>query len=94
MATNFDEKGKFFTAVVSKKPVSVIIQTTLNRIEGKIFVRPDERIKDEMDRPDPFLAVTEARIYALDGIPITKAPFIAVNRAQIIWVFPVENTTE
>jgi hypothetical protein len=94
MATNFDEKGKIFTAVVTKKPVPVIIQTTLSRVEGKIFVRPDERIKDEMDRPEPFLAVTDVKIFSLDSQLMAEAPFIAINRSQIIWVLPVENLGE
>ena len=94
MITNFDEKGKIFTPVVSKKPVQVIIQTTLSRIEGKIFVRPDERIKDEMDRPETFLAVTEVQIFSLEGQLIANAPFIALNRNQIVWVLPVDGLAE
>jgi hypothetical protein len=94
MTTNFDEKGKIFTAVISKKPVPVILQTVSNRIEGKIFVRPDERIKDELDRVEIFLAVTDARIYSLDGQILSDVPFIAVNRSHIVWVLPVENPIE
>jgi hypothetical protein len=94
MKQNFDEKGKIFTAVVTKKPISVVLQTSLNRIEGKIFVRPDERIKDELDRPESFLAVTDARIYALNGQLIAEAAFMAVNRTHIVWVLPVESPAE
>jgi hypothetical protein len=94
MVTNFDEKGKIFTQVISKKQVLVIIQTTLNRIEGKIFVRPDERIKDEMDRPETFLAVIDVHIFTPEGQLIADAPFIALNRHQIIWVLPVEEPAD
>lgn len=92
MITKFDEKGKIFTVIVNKEPVHVIIQTTLNRIEGKIYVRPDERIKDEMDHPEPFLAVTNVHIFSLEGQLIAEGPFIAVNRNQVIWVLPVEES--
>lgn len=94
MVTNFDEKGKIFTPVINKKPVQVLIQTTLNRIKGKIFVRPDERIKDEMDRPEIFLAVTDVQIFTLEGQLIADAPFIALNRHQIVWVLPVEDPAD
>jgi hypothetical protein len=94
MTTNFDEKGKIFTAVISKKPIPVVLQTTLNRIEGKIYVRPDERIKDELDRTETFLAVTDARIFSLDGQILSDAPFLAVHRAHIVWVLPVESPAE
>ena len=88
MVTSFDEKGKIFTPVISKKPIPVIIQTTLNRIEGKIYVRPDERIKDEIDRQETFLAVTEAKIFSLSDEMLYSAGFIAVNRQQIVWILP------
>jgi hypothetical protein len=89
MTTHFDEKGKFFTPVITKEPFAVIIQTVMHRITGKIHIRPDERIKDELDRPELFLAITDARIFDLNGQEISSAAFISINRQQIIWVLPV-----
>ncbi len=64
MVTNFDEKGKIFTAVVNKNRSRSSFKPPLNRIEGNIHVRPDERIKDEMDHGETFLAVTDVHIYS------------------------------
>jgi hypothetical protein len=90
MTTHFDDKGKFFTPIITKVPVAVIIQTTVQKIEGKIHIRPDERIKDEMDRPEAFLAVTDATIFNADGTQMISSHFLTLNRAQIIWIIPVE----
>jgi hypothetical protein len=88
MTIEFDEKGKYFTDIVSKISTPVIIQTTMNRIEGAIHVRADERIKNELDRNEPFLAVTDATVYALDGRMQWRCDFLSVQRSQIIWVMP------
>ncbi len=90
MTTHFDDKGKFFTPVIAKVPIAVIIQTTLHKIEGKIHIRPDERIKDEMDRPEAFLAVTDATVLNSEGQPILSTHFLTLNRAHIIWILPLE----
>lgn len=93
MSTHFDEKGKFFTPVIPKTPVPVIIQTTSQRIQGNIHIRPDERIKDEMDRSEAFFAVTDATIFQPDGSILYATHFLTLNRAQVIWILPVEEVT-
>ena len=62
-----DEKGKIFTEVVTKMPIPIMMQTTTHRVLGNIHVRPDQRLKDELDRAESFLAVTEASILDADG---------------------------
>jgi hypothetical protein len=89
MGIQFDEKGKFFTPVITKEPVPVIIQTVLHRITGNFYVRPEERIKDELDRAEVFLAITDATISDLNGQEIFSGDFITVNRHHIIWILPV-----
>jgi uncharacterized protein YcfJ len=49
MYSNFEEKGKIFTQVVTKKPINVTIQTTNQLIRGKIHIRPEDRVKDEFE---------------------------------------------
>ncbi len=88
--THFDDKGKFFTPIITKTPIPVIIQTANQRIEGKIHIRPEERIKDEMNRPEMFLAVTDATIYQPDGTVVISSHFLTLNRAHIIWILPVD----
>jgi hypothetical protein len=90
MSIEYDEKGKFYTDIVSKVPVPATLQTTNQLIKGFVHVRRGERIKDELDRDELFLAVTKATIWGADGSLLFEAPFIAVRRAQIIWIMPNE----
>ena len=94
MTFEYDEKGKIFTEVISKRPVYATIQTTTHLMRGHIHVRRDQRIKDELDLDEKFIAVTEVNVLAPDGHILFQAPFLAVNRDQIIWVLPEENKTE
>lgn len=88
MTIRFDEKGKFFTDVVSKEAVSVIIQTPSGRVHGKIHIRPDERLKDALNQAEPFFAVTEAKIYDVNNKQIYCTDFLAIQREYIIWLLP------
>jgi hypothetical protein len=94
MTLEFDEKGKIFTDIVSKVEVPAIVQTTQHLIRGNIHVRRDERLKDELDRDELFLAVTNASVIGPDGQTLHQARFMAVRRAQIVWVMPVQGTGE
>ena len=87
MAFKFeDEKGKVFTEVVTKLPVAALVQTTTHLIRGNIHIRPDQRLKDELDHEEPFLAVTDASILDADGKIVHHTDFLAVRRNQIVWV--------
>lgn len=90
----YDDKGKVFTPIITKQPVHVLIQTALHRIEGYIHVRPEHRLKDELDNSDSFLAVTDARIIDASGQVIVEAPFIIVHSNQIVWLVPQEDKPE
>jgi len=87
MFDNFDDKGKTFTNVISKMPVAVHIQTISQLIKGLVHVRPDERLKDELNHSELFIAVTDAQIFSLEGKLIHHCDFLAVNRTQIVWLF-------
>ncbi len=88
MTIEFDEKGKFFTDLVPKVAVHAVVQTTGPLVRGNVHVRQGERLKDELDRDELFLAVTDATVLGPDGQPMFEAPFLAVRRAQIVWVMP------
>lgn len=92
MSLEFNDKGKYFTDIISKVAVPAVIQTTLHRIEGSIHVRLEGRVKDELDRAEPFLAVTSAKIFAPDGALLYSSDFITVARSQIVWVIPSDDT--
>jgi len=88
MNSQFEEKGKIFTNVVSKLPVSVTIQTTTHRIHGELYVRPGERLKDELNTSEEFLAVTNASIFDAVNHEIYHCGFLTLNLKQIIWLIP------
>lgn len=88
MTIEFDDNGKFFTDIISKSPVPVMIQTVIHRIHGNIHIGQGRRLKDELDLPDKFIAVTDASIFLPDGQVLYQANFLAVKRDEIIWVFP------
>jgi len=85
-----DEKGKVFTEVVTKIPVHVTVQTIIHQLLGRIHIRPDQRLKDELDCAEPFIAVTDVSILDADGKVVHRADFLAVRRDQIVWVAPDE----
>jgi hypothetical protein len=89
MVTQFDEKGKMFTSVVSKMPIKVLIQLPTNQIRGEVHVRRDGRLKDELDSTAKYIAVTNARIFTVDGSTLLlECRFISINNSQIIWIIP------
>jgi hypothetical protein len=92
MTIEFNERGKYFTDIISKAAVSAVIQTTTHRIEGAIHVRVDGRVKDELDRPEAFLAVTDAKVFDVGGAIIHQADFMTISRAQIVWIIPANDT--
>jgi len=88
MSIRFDDKGKFFTDVVSKDSVPVIIQTTKHRVTGYIYVRPGERFKDEINNLEQFFAITEATIWNDNGEKLFECEFFSLNRDYILWLLP------
>jgi hypothetical protein len=90
----YDEKGKFYTDVISKIAVPATIQTVNQLVKGFVHVRQGERLKNELDRDELFLAVTNASILGADGEVQFEAPFIAVRREQIIWIMPGEDAAQ
>jgi hypothetical protein len=94
MTTEFDEKGKIFTDVVSKVSIYTTIQTTTHMIHGRMHVRRDQRVKDELDRSEKFLALTDVQVLGPDGQALFQSPFLAVKREHIVWVMPEQNQDE
>jgi hypothetical protein len=94
MGIEFDDKGKFYTDIISKVTVPAMIQTTRHRIQGLVHIRPYGRFKDELDYDEPFLAVTAAKIFNEAGEVLFEADFISVRRSQIVWVIPQEEKTQ
>jgi len=90
MTIEYDEKGKYYTDIVKKIPVPVVLQTATHLVRGMVHVREGERLKNELERVEAFLAVTNASIYGVDDKLLFTVPFMAVQRTQIVWIMPVE----
>lgn len=88
MSIHFDDKGKFYTDVITKEAVTVLIQMPNQRIRGQIYVRPGERIKDQINQEENFLAVTDATLYDASGAELYRSDFLLVNRQYLIWLLP------
>lgn len=88
MIRDFDEKGKLFTNIVQKTPVPATIQTLTHRIHGEVYMKPDERLKDELNRSEQFLAVTNASILNDQGEEAFACKFLTLNKNQIVWLIP------
>jgi hypothetical protein len=94
MSFDYDDKGKIFTDVVSKIAVYATIQTTTHMLRGRIHVRRDQRIIDELDVQENFIALTDVSVLGSDGQTLFQSPFLAVHRSHIVWVFPEQNSDE
>ena len=94
MTIEYDEKGKIFTDIVSKIAVHATIQTTTHMMRGHIHVRRDQRVIDELDLNENFLALTDVSVLDADGQTLFQVPFLALRRTQIVWVIPEQNTGE
>jgi hypothetical protein len=88
MKVIYDEKGKFYTDVITKETVPAIIQTRASRIRGLIHVRHEQRVKDALEEGGQYLAVTNATVYDDQGRVLYEDKFIAIHQAHIVWVIP------
>ena len=82
---------EIYTDVIAKVPVQALVQTSVQLIRGAVHIRQNERVKDELERDEFFLAITDASVLAPDGQSVLhQAPFLAVRRDQIVWIIPLE----
>lgn len=94
MTIEYDEHGKIFTDIVSKIAINVTVQTTTHMMRGRLHVRRDQRVKDELDRDENFLALTDVHVLGPDGQTLFQAPFLAVRREHVVWVIPEQRSGE
>lgn len=94
MTIEYDEKGKIFTDIVSKTAIDAMIQTTTHMMRGRIHVRRDQRVIDELDINENFIAITDVTVLGADGQTLFQAPFLAVRRSHIVWVIPEPKSGE
>jgi hypothetical protein len=86
------ERG--FRPFVNTSQFPVVIQTVHNQIHGNLHTRENERIKDALNANETFIAITNVRVYDMEGlIQLRTSDFLAINRSQIIWVVESRSTT-
>lgn len=66
----------------------VVILVGSYRIKGEIELVPGARITDYMIESKPFIAVTNAEVWDLDGRRIMIVPFLNVSRDHVVVVAP------
>jgi hypothetical protein len=87
--TRYETFGKYFSEVVSKTPMRVIIQCPDTRIHGTLHLHPANRLSDEVNEGEVFLPVTDACVKRDDEE--IETGFISVNKRHILWIVPMED---
>ncbi|MDO8915186.1 MAG: hypothetical protein Q7W16_03800 [Coriobacteriia bacterium] len=75
-----------------KDRVRVMIVTNGFRIEGDFHVLAGSRLTDALNsKAKEYFAITDAKVYGMDGgAELYAPPYVAVNRASIACIFPLE----
>jgi hypothetical protein len=90
MVVEYDEKGKYFTDVITKDLILTQIQTQMHLIRGYVHVCKGDRLSDEINSDSVFLAITDAEICNPQGEILFTSKFLAINREHIVWLMPIE----
>ncbi|MFQ5407998.1 MAG: hypothetical protein ACE5FI_06190 [Anaerolineales bacterium] len=91
MAVEYDSKGKAYTKILTKDTVRARVQLPTHQIYGDVYLKRGERVKDEIEFAEQFLALTDVEVYDVDGEKsLFTTPFITINREQIIWLLLVD----
>lgn len=75
-----------YNAFVKKETINAIVRTSSEKIEGKIFKLPSNRLLDMLNQGDEsFIPVIDAKVYCLvTGNVLFESEFLAVNKQHII----------
>lgn len=87
MSNNPQKNPQFPKHVIQTTMLPIVLQTSTNRIKGKLHLRENERIKDALNTSDNFIALTEVKVFDVEGLSlIYETGFLAVNLTKINWV--------
>ncbi len=90
-----DHKGKVFSIRVDKNTLHVIIATERHTVIGFVYVRPGNRLKDELNDEERFIAVSDAQVFDMSGTNLLyKTHFMAMDKTHILWVLPTDELVE
>jgi hypothetical protein len=88
MGVHYNKKGKYFTDIVTKDNIEVVVGTQEYRIHGQVYLRQDERLIDELNKCEQFIAVTDAQVLDKQGEIQYQTEFMVINRKHILWMIP------
>ena len=92
MTYRVDDKGKVFTTRVTKQSIAITARVDDSIIQGIIHISPENRLKDELNLGENFMAVTDAQVWTLNGTtPLYSTPVLLINKTRINWIFPRED---
>lgn len=92
MDMRIDEKGKYYTPRVPKDSLLAFVRTTDQIIIGHVYVRPDRRLKDELNEDNSrFLPITDAQVYdAATEKLLYHSSFLLIAYSYITMISPLD----
>lgn len=95
MDYRLDQKGKYYTTHVSKRATHVLACVQGVLISGTMHLTLDNRVKDELNSGERFIAITQAQVRELhSGQVLYENDIVILNKDQITWLLPTEETHE
>ena len=88
MDLRVDERGHFFTPRITKDAVAAFVRTPDQVIVGSIYVRPGQRLTDELNNDGAaFLPITDAQVYsAADEALLYRTSLLMVAYRSIVLI--------
>ncbi len=95
MDYRFDEKGKYYTMHVNKRTTAVLVFAQGLLISGTMHLVLDNRVKDELNGGERYVALTHAQVRELgSGKIVVENETVILNKDQIVWIIPHEEIHE
>jgi hypothetical protein len=76
---------------VTEQPIEVIIQTDVQRIHGKLPIRPQKLLGEDPNDVPQFLKVTDGRVLSDGKEASLSFDVLMVNRDHIVWILPLKD---
>ncbi len=95
MDYRLDEKGKYYTTRVTKRSVSVVAFAQGTVISGTMHLLLDNRVKDELNGGEHFVALTHAQVRDLaSGQILCEDETVLLNKEHVVWIVPHDEPRE
>ncbi|MFO8036913.1 MAG: hypothetical protein R6U57_09845 [Anaerolineales bacterium] len=91
MSDHPHSKGKTVPEGGMEEPLEVIIQTDVQRVHGKLHIRPPQRLEDDLSDVPQFLTVTDGRVLSDGKESSLSFDVLMVNRDHVVWILPLKD---